>query len=115
MARRHCRKKALLQVFEKRVDKQPWQIYSLIFGTIPFHQYLGRLDLLIEQVIDFVEELPTEWQQQWDHIQQEFGLALGPKYIAPQCILSLHIPDKSPSWKSTIPLIDFMFLLKVYF
>ena len=46
MARTHCRKKVLFQVFEERADKQRWQIYSVIFGKIPFHQYIGRLDIL---------------------------------------------------------------------
>jgi hypothetical protein len=24
-------------------------------------------------MLDFVEELPTEWQQTWDHMQQKSG------------------------------------------
>lgn len=57
---------------------QPRQIYSLIFGTTPFHQYLGGLDVLVGQMIGFVEELPMEWQNQWGHIQQNSGLAREP-------------------------------------
>ena len=34
--------------------------------------------MLIEQMIDFVEELPTEWQQQREQIQQKFGSAQEP-------------------------------------
>ena len=34
--------------------------------------------MLIEQMIDFVEELPTEWQQQREQIQQKFGPAQEP-------------------------------------
>lgn len=43
---------------------QPRQILSFIFGTTPFHQYQGGLDVLVGQMIGFVEELPTEWQKQ---------------------------------------------------
>ena len=42
-----------------------------MFGTIPFHQYLGGLDVLVAQVIRFVEELPMELQQQWDQITEK--------------------------------------------
>ena len=37
------------------------------------------------------------------------------KYVAPQCILRLYVLDKSSSWKSTIPLFAFIYLLRIFF
>lgn len=40
------------------------QIYSFIFTSYPF-QYLGDDDVLVAQMIGFVEELPEDWHPQW--------------------------------------------------
>ncbi|KAJ9254449.1 hypothetical protein DTO207G8_3640 [Paecilomyces variotii] len=39
-------------------------IYSFIFTSYPF-QYLGDDDVLVAQMIGFVEELPKDWHRQW--------------------------------------------------
>jgi hypothetical protein len=39
----------------------------------PF-QALGKITSLVEQMIDFQEELPSEWQAQWEKIQNEAGI-----------------------------------------
>lgn len=39
-----------------------------MFAARPF-QYLGHEDVLIAQMINFVEELPMEWQTTWQAIQ----------------------------------------------
>ena len=64
--------------------------------------------MLIEQMIDFVEELPMEWQQKWKYIQQKCELDQGP-VISMLLFLKMHtclfhILDKPRSWKSIIPL-----------
>ncbi|POR36997.1 Serine/threonine-protein kinase SRPK [Tolypocladium paradoxum] len=46
----------------------PRQIYSLVFAARPF-QYLGNEAVLVAQMINFVEELPAEWQTTWQAIQ----------------------------------------------
>ncbi|KAK9426952.1 kinase-like protein [Lipomyces doorenjongii] len=65
--------------FDYRLDL--WRagcvIYSFVFGTIPF-QYLGDVDVLVAQMIDFVEKLPTEWQQKWDNTQRDSECAWEP-------------------------------------
>ena len=70
--------------------------------------------MLIEQMIDFVEELPTEWQQQREQIQHKFGPAQEP--VTSMLLLnaydSFHIPDKSPNWISTTPLFASVCLYK---
>ncbi|KAH8782036.1 kinase-like domain-containing protein [Hyaloscypha sp. PMI_1271] len=43
-------------------------IYSFLFGSRPF-QHWGGLDKLVPQMINFVEELPAEWQPQWELMQ----------------------------------------------
>ncbi|KAK9369387.1 kinase-like domain-containing protein [Lipomyces kononenkoae] len=52
-------------------------IYSFVFGAIPF-QYLGDVDVLVAQMIDFVEKLPTEWQQKWDNTHRDSECAWEP-------------------------------------
>ena len=47
------------------------QVYSLVFGKRPF-QYFGE-EFLIAQMINFVEELPTEWQSKWKTIRDSSG------------------------------------------
>ncbi|KAK9242163.1 kinase-like domain-protein [Lipomyces tetrasporus] len=57
--------------FDYRIDL--WRagcvIYSFVFAAIPF-QYLGDVDVLVAQMIDFVEKLPSEWQENWNHMQR---------------------------------------------
>lgn len=36
----------------------------MVFAAYPF-QYLGDDDVLIAQMIGFVEGLPCEWEEQW--------------------------------------------------
>jgi serine/threonine-protein kinase SRPK3 len=36
-----------------------------IFGTRPFLGF-GGIDQLVARMINFVEELPTEWQPKWE-------------------------------------------------
>jgi hypothetical protein len=43
------------------------QIYSLLFGSLPF-QYFGD-DFLVAQMINLVEDLPSEWQQKFYHMR----------------------------------------------
>jgi len=43
------------------------QIYSMVFASYPF-QYLGDDDILIAQMIGFVEDLPPEWEEKWRQI-----------------------------------------------
>ena len=76
MARRYRGKRGVLKKFENGNDIWPWQIYSFIFGTLPFYQILGDMDTLIRQMIGFVEELPTEWEQQWDDMQRNSKLPM---------------------------------------
>lgn len=41
----------------------------MLFAARPF-QYLGDNDVLILQMINFVESLPQEWQEKWELILQ---------------------------------------------
>ncbi|KAJ5522860.1 uncharacterized protein N7503_006535 [Penicillium pulvis] len=52
--------------FDYRVDlwRTGCMIYSFLFTTWPFW-YLGEDDVLIFQMIGFVERLPTEWESKW--------------------------------------------------
>ncbi|KAL5316744.1 hypothetical protein ACEPPN_015795 [Leptodophora sp. 'Broadleaf-Isolate-01'] len=58
--------------FDYRLDL--WRagitIYSIIFGSRPF-QHWGGTDKVVHQMINFVEELPAEWQPQWELMQLE--------------------------------------------
>ncbi|GES59645.1 kinase-like protein [Aspergillus terreus] len=58
--------------FEYRVDL--WRvgctIYSFLFASTPFW-YLGEIEVLVFQMIGFVEELPVEWQSKWESMQKE--------------------------------------------
>lgn len=50
-------------------------------------------------MIRFVEELPTEWQQQWDQITQNSGLPrerLISMFLLPTAYYSFHFRDKIP-------------------
>ncbi|CAG8280143.1 unnamed protein product [Penicillium salamii] len=57
--------------FDYRVDlwRTGCMIYSFLFTTWPFW-YLGEDDVLIFQMIGFVEErLPAEWESKWESMQ----------------------------------------------
>ncbi|KAJ8058231.1 hypothetical protein OCU04_012427 [Sclerotinia nivalis] len=60
--------------FDHRLDL--WRagitIYSSLFGSRPF-QHWGGPDKLVRQMINFVEELPAEWQPQWELMQITAG------------------------------------------
>ncbi|KAH6839523.1 kinase-like domain-containing protein [Chaetomium sp. MPI-CAGE-AT-0009] len=60
--------------FDHRVDlwRAGCTIYSLVTGSRPF-QYLGDMDVVVAQMIHFVEELPAEWQPQWERMKQTAG------------------------------------------
>jgi hypothetical protein len=60
-----------LKLLRKDTDIYVGQIYTFLFGARPF-QCFG-LDFLVEGMIDFVEGLPTEWQQKWDDIRLNSG------------------------------------------
>lgn len=51
------------------------QIYSLIFGSLPF-TYL-RNDYLVEHMIHLVGKLPGEWQPKWKRMQLDFKAKFG--------------------------------------
>ena len=44
------------------------QIYSFIFGEIPFI-YLGEVDILVAQMIYVVGNLQDEWEPKWEQIR----------------------------------------------
>ena len=72
MACRHYGENAPLETFKGKILTSVWgQIFTFLFGARPF-QYFGD-DFLVAEMLDFVEELPTEWQQTWDHMQQKSG------------------------------------------
>jgi hypothetical protein len=59
----------------RATDKGPLtlvQIYTLVIGSRPF-QYLGDVDVLVAQMIHFVEDLPVEWQPEWKRIKEQVG------------------------------------------
>ncbi|KAG8156637.1 hypothetical protein KVR01_013428 [Diaporthe batatas] len=53
-----------------RIDlwRAGWIIYFLIFSQKPFLAY--GIDGLIGNMIDFIEELPTEWRPKWEEIKR---------------------------------------------
>ncbi|OGM49926.1 hypothetical protein ABOM_001472 [Aspergillus bombycis] len=69
-----------LQCFDHRVDlwRAGCMIYAFIFGTYPF-QYLGEDDVLVAQMIGFVEELPKDWQQMWKRMRLNSKHKLEPR------------------------------------
>lgn len=44
----------------------------MIMGTIPF-QFLGDVDVLVAQMIHFVEDLPEEWKPEWERMKKRSG------------------------------------------
>ena len=41
----------------------------LVFGSQPF-QFLSEIDVLVAQMINFVEELPVEWTAEWERMKK---------------------------------------------
>ncbi|KAK1147184.1 hypothetical protein N8T08_001923 [Aspergillus melleus] len=56
--------------FDSRVDiwRTGCEIYSFLFTTYPFW-YLGEVEVLILQMINFVEKLPAEWESEWNSMK----------------------------------------------
>ncbi|KAJ5812377.1 hypothetical protein N7474_008678 [Penicillium riverlandense] len=56
--------------FDYRVDlwRVGCMIYSILFTKSPFW-YLGEVEVLVFQMIGFVEGLPREWQSTWESMQ----------------------------------------------
>ncbi|OJJ85770.1 uncharacterized protein ASPGLDRAFT_65712 [Aspergillus glaucus CBS 516.65] len=56
--------------FDYHVDlwRTGCMIYSFLFTTYPFW-YLGEDEVLVFQMIGFVERLPTEWESKWESMQ----------------------------------------------
>ena len=54
------------------------EIYAFIFGAYPF-QYLGDDDVLVAQMIGFVEELPKDWQPMWECMRSNSKHTLEPR------------------------------------
>ncbi|KAK9236605.1 kinase-like domain-containing protein [Lipomyces kononenkoae] len=56
--------------FDYRADlwRTGCMIYSFLFTTYPFW-YLGEDEVLVFQMISFVERLPTEWESKWKSMQ----------------------------------------------
>ncbi len=44
----------------------------MVFGVRPF-QFLSGIDVLVAQMINFVEELPGEWTAEWERLKKESG------------------------------------------
>jgi hypothetical protein len=40
-----------------------------VFGSRPF-QFLSEIDVLVAQMIDFVEVLPVEWTAEWERLKK---------------------------------------------
>lgn len=57
-------------------------IYTFLFGSVPFQYWYD--DVLVAQMIYFVEELPIEWQQKWDDMRSQSGR-------------DYSLPDEKPS------------------
>lgn len=48
------------------------QIYTLVMGSRPFW-YMGDVNNLVKQMIGFVEELPAEWEPEWERLRGDGG------------------------------------------
>ncbi|GLB05372.1 hypothetical protein AtubIFM57258_000652 [Aspergillus tubingensis] len=59
--------------FDYHVDlwRAGCMIHAFIFGSYPFH-YLGEDEVLVSQMIGFVEELPKDWQPKWERMKMNF-------------------------------------------
>ncbi|RHZ69155.1 hypothetical protein CDV55_103316 [Aspergillus turcosus] len=69
-----------LQGHEPKALFQPGQlkIYAFIFKTYPFY-YLGDDDVLVADMIGFVEELPEVWQPTWNRMRLNSKRQLKPR------------------------------------
>lgn len=47
------------------------EIHAFMFGSYPFY-YLGEDEVLVLQMIGFVEELPKYWQPIWERMKLNF-------------------------------------------
>ncbi|KAL4945101.1 hypothetical protein BDV06DRAFT_219633 [Aspergillus oleicola] len=56
--------------FDYRVDlyRAGCVIHALVFGSYPFY-YLGDDDVLVAQMIGFVETLPEQWRPKWEQMK----------------------------------------------
>jgi serine/threonine-protein kinase SRPK3 len=43
-----------------------------MFGCRPF-QFLSEIDVLVAQMIHFVEDLPAEWRTEWERLKRSSG------------------------------------------
>jgi len=44
----------------------------MVFGSRLF-QFLSEIDVLVSQMINFVEELPVEWTAEWERLKKNSG------------------------------------------
>lgn len=49
------------------------QIYFFVFGTMPFQLFFGGDSDLVAEMINFVEDLPAEWEQKYRGICLKAG------------------------------------------
>lgn len=60
--------KHIISLKEIYLRRYALQIYSFLFTTWPFW-YLGEDEVLIFQMVGFVERLPAEWEPKWESMQ----------------------------------------------
>ncbi|OIW34167.1 kinase-like protein, partial [Coniochaeta ligniaria NRRL 30616] len=60
--------------FDYRLDlwRAGCTIYTTVMGSRPF-QFLSEIDVLVAQMIHFVEELPPEWKPKWEQLKEKAG------------------------------------------
>ena len=51
------------------------QLYDFMFTSYPFW-YLGEDEVLVLQMVGFVEKLPAEWQPKWEKMKMDFNRTL---------------------------------------
>ncbi|KAH6689921.1 kinase-like domain-containing protein [Leptodontidium sp. MPI-SDFR-AT-0119] len=97
--------------FDYRLDL--WRagitIYSSLFGSRPF-QHWGDVDTLVLQMINFVEELPAEWQPQWELMRKTAGgmwenLATNGKLTESKLEQKFHDRIHEPTLQPLLPVI----------
>ncbi|KAK3291263.1 kinase-like domain-containing protein [Chaetomium fimeti] len=94
--------------FDYRVDL--WRagclIYTLVFGTRPF-QSLGDVDIVVAQMIHFVEDLPVAWRRQWEARRQSAGKDLLRQWKGPSKLeVKFRTGVKDPSLRRLLPIIQ---------
>lgn len=65
------------------------QIYSLIFAAYPF-QSLGDENVLVAQMVNFVERLPVEWEARWRNMLKKTGRNFFRKTCTPTQPVCVH-------------------------